>query len=68
MAAQMVLLRSEETGGRASLTESTMPACSKGPPLHVHDFDEGSYVLDGELTLQVGDARTVARVRPPMED
>ena len=61
MAVQKILLRSEETAGRTSLTETTMPAGAKGPPLHVHDFDEGFYVLDGELTLQLGDARTVAR-------
>jgi quercetin dioxygenase-like cupin family protein len=56
-----VLLRSEETGGRASLTESTMPARAPGPGLHKHDFDEGFYVLEGELTLLVGGARSVAR-------
>jgi quercetin dioxygenase-like cupin family protein len=61
MARQKVLLRSEQTSGRASLTESTLPAGAKGPPLHKHDFDEGFYVLDGELTLQVGDTRSVAR-------
>jgi quercetin dioxygenase-like cupin family protein len=32
-----------------------MPAGAPGPPLHVHDFDEAFYVLEGELTLQVGD-------------
>ena len=26
-----------------------------GPPLHHHDFDEAFYVLEGELTFQVGD-------------
>src|SRR4029077_6719868 len=25
------------------------------PPLHHHDFDETFYVLDGELTFQLGD-------------
>lgn len=31
------------------------------PPLHVHhDEDEGFYVLEGELTLQLGDTRTGA--------
>jgi mannose-6-phosphate isomerase-like protein (cupin superfamily) len=35
--------------------ESTMPARTKGPPLHVHDFDEAFYVLEGELTVQLGE-------------
>jgi quercetin dioxygenase-like cupin family protein len=50
-----VLLRSEQTDGAVSVVESTMPAGSPGPPLHTHDFDEGFYVLDGELTIQVRD-------------
>jgi hypothetical protein len=32
-----------------------VPAGFGGPPLHHHDFDEGFYVLDGELTFQLGD-------------
>jgi quercetin dioxygenase-like cupin family protein len=50
-----VLLRSEQSDGRVSVIESTMPAGAKGPPLHLHDFDESFYVLEGELTIQVGD-------------
>ena len=46
-----VLLRSEETGGNASLVENLVPAHWQGPPLHHHDFDEAFYVLDGELTV-----------------
>jgi quercetin dioxygenase-like cupin family protein len=49
-----VLLRSEQSGGRVSVTESTMPAGAKGPPLHTHDFDEAFYVLEGEITYQLG--------------
>jgi quercetin dioxygenase-like cupin family protein len=56
-----VLLRSEQSDGRVSVTESVMPPGAKGPPLHIHDFDEASYVLDGELTLQVGDELVAAR-------
>jgi hypothetical protein len=26
-----------------------------GPPLHHHDFDETFYVIEGELTFQLGD-------------
>ena len=56
-----VLLRSEQSDGRVSVTESVMPPGAKGPPLHTHDFDEAFYVLDGELTVQVGDERATAR-------
>ena len=50
-----VLLRSEETGGRVSVTEIMVPPHSDGPPLHTHDFDEAFYMLEGELTFQVED-------------
>jgi quercetin dioxygenase-like cupin family protein len=50
-----VLLRSEHSHGQVSMIESTMPAGAKGPPLHLHDFDEAFYVLAGELTFQLGD-------------
>src|SRR5437762_14099592 len=56
-----VLLRSEQSDGRLSVTESTMPAGAKGPPLHTHAFDEAFYVLDGELTVQVGDELATTR-------
>ena len=49
----VVRLRSEETGGHGSLVEIDAGADFAGPPLHVHDFDEGFYVLEGELTFQV---------------
>jgi glyoxylate utilization-related uncharacterized protein len=43
-----------DTGGFA-LIESVAPAGSQ-PPLHVHlDEDEGFYLLEGELTLWIGD-------------
>ena len=51
-----VLLRSEETGGHVSVTEIVVPPHSAGPPLHTHDFDEASYMLEGELIFQVEDA------------
>jgi quercetin dioxygenase-like cupin family protein len=50
-----VLLRGEETGGRVSVTEITVPPHSAGPPLHTHDFDEAFYLLEGELIFQVED-------------
>jgi quercetin dioxygenase-like cupin family protein len=47
-----VLLRSEQSGGQVAVVE-----LSGGgrPPLHRHDFDEAFYVLEGELTFQLGD-------------
>ena len=50
-----VLLRSEQSGDALAVTENTVPAGWGGPPLHHHDFDETFYVLDGELTFQLGD-------------
>ena len=50
-----------QTGGAFALIESTAPAGDQ-PPLHVHrDDDEGFYVLEGELTLWVGDQTHVLR-------
>ena len=37
-----------------------MPPGETGPPLHIHDFDEAFYVLEGELTFQLGDQLTTA--------
>jgi quercetin dioxygenase-like cupin family protein len=51
-----VLLRSEETGGRLSVTEIVVPPHSAGPPLHTHGFDEAFYLLGGELIFQVEEA------------
>jgi quercetin dioxygenase-like cupin family protein len=50
-----VLLRSEESGGHVSVIESTSPVGFAGPPLHIHDFDEAFYVIEGELTFQLED-------------
>jgi quercetin dioxygenase-like cupin family protein len=55
-----VLLRSEQSDGHVSVIQSTMPAGAKGPPLHLHDFDEAFYVLEGELTFQLGDELSTA--------
>lgn len=56
-----VLLRSEETDGQVSVTEIEVPPHSAGPPLHTHDFDEASYLLEGLLIFQVGDAPPVSK-------
>jgi quercetin dioxygenase-like cupin family protein len=50
-----VALRGEQTDGAISVIENTVPAQWDGPPLHHHDFDELFWVLEGELTFQLGD-------------
>jgi quercetin dioxygenase-like cupin family protein len=50
-----VLVRSEESDAHVAFVENTVPAGWAGPPLHHHDFDEAFYVLEGELTFQLGD-------------
>ncbi len=45
-----------DTGGRMSIIEITAPAGLEAP-LHVHHRDdEGFWILEGDLTLEVGDA------------
>lgn len=56
-----VLLRSEQTADEVAVVVNTVPAHWPGPPLHHHDFDEAFYVLDGELTFQLGDGVHTAR-------
>ena len=56
-----VLLRGEETDGHVSVTEIVVPPHSAGPPLHTHDFDEASWVLEGELIFQVDNALATRR-------
>lgn len=57
-----VLLRGDESGGRLALVEMDIPAGSAGPPLHVHEtWDEGFYVVAGEITFQAGDRRVTAQ-------
>jgi quercetin dioxygenase-like cupin family protein len=55
-----VLLRSEHSNGQVGIVEIALPAGWGGPPLHHHDFDEAFYVLDGELTFQLGDQLIIA--------
>jgi quercetin dioxygenase-like cupin family protein len=50
--APKVLLRSEDSGGHVAIVALTGGG---RPPLHRHDFDEAFYVLEGELTFQLGD-------------
>lgn len=56
-----VLLRGEQSGGHLSIVEIVVPAHSAGPPLHMHDFDEAFYMLEGELIFQVRDELVTKR-------
>ncbi len=48
-------LRSAQTNGAVSVVELSASPDFGGPPLHHHDFDEAFYVLEGEVTFQLGD-------------
>jgi mannose-6-phosphate isomerase-like protein (cupin superfamily) len=44
-----------QTAGAVSVYEGGLPARTAGPPLHVHnDADEALYILEGEVTIQLG--------------
>jgi quercetin dioxygenase-like cupin family protein len=46
----------ETTGGSLYLAETTIPPGFPGPPPHVHDtLHDMFYVLEGTLTLRIGD-------------
>jgi quercetin dioxygenase-like cupin family protein len=53
-----VLVRGADSDGRVGLMDNRVGP-DAGPPLHFHDFDEAFYVVDGELTFQLGDERGV---------
>ncbi len=53
-----VLSRGDEPGEDYDIIEFAVPTEPGVVPLHVHhDNDEGFYVLEGELQLQIGDSR-----------
>jgi quercetin dioxygenase-like cupin family protein len=55
------LATGEDTDGRYAMFEACVPP-GGGPPPHIHSREEESfYVLDGEITFQVGDERFVAK-------
>jgi quercetin dioxygenase-like cupin family protein len=56
-----ILVRGEQSDGRVGIVAGMMAARTAGPPLHVHDFDEAFFVVEGELTFQVGDRLVTAR-------
>ena len=53
-------LRSAQSNGAVSVVELFASPEFAGPPLHHHDFDETFYVLEGEMTIQLGDALRTA--------
>ena len=54
------LATGEDTNGKYALWEALVPP-GGGPPPHVHSREEeGFYVLEGEITLFLGDQRLVA--------
>jgi len=56
------LLPAEATGGACSVVEHPVPPRTLAAPLHRHSReDEYSFVLEGTLTVQLGDAVHIAR-------
>jgi len=50
----------EDTDGKYAQWEAIVPP-GGGPPPHVHSREEeGFYILEGEITFQIGDERVVA--------
>ena len=51
-----VRLRGEDSEGELAVIEEVLEADFEGPPLHVYpSFEEGFYVLKGELTFRMED-------------
>jgi quercetin dioxygenase-like cupin family protein len=56
------LVRSEDTDGRFALVEHDIPPRKLAAPMHMHKHeDEYSYVLEGQVGVQLGDDVLVAR-------
>src|SRR5450755_2948194 len=54
------LATGEDTNGKYALWEAVVPP-GGGPPPHVHSREEeGFYILEGEITVQIGEERIVA--------
>lgn len=61
-AGESVVVRAsgKESGGSYDLGELTIPPGPGVTPMHIHhEMDEAMYVLEGELTVQLGDDRHV---------
>jgi quercetin dioxygenase-like cupin family protein len=52
-----VLVSSDESGGKATVIEFTVPV-GAAPPLHMHDCDETVYVIEGTLKYHL-DGKTI---------
>ena len=50
-----ILLGTEKSNDVIGIIELRVAPGWDGPPLHHHDFDEAFYVLEGELTFQLGE-------------
>ena len=51
------LIRGEETGGRLAVVEHPLPPHALGAPMHTHSReDEITYVAEGTVGVQIGDA------------
>ena len=51
------LVRGVETGGRLAVVEHPLPPRALGAPLHTHEReDEISYIAEGTVGVQIGDA------------
>jgi uncharacterized cupin superfamily protein len=56
----VILVSGEQTDGHLGMIEDVIPAGHLGPRLHLHPrFDEGFYVLEGELAFRLGEAIVV---------
>ena len=56
------LATGDDTNGKYALWEAIVPP-GGGPPPHVHSREEeGFYILEGEITFQIGEERVVATV------
>jgi len=55
------LATGDDTDGRYAMWEACVPP-GGGPPLHIHSREEEAFfILEGEITFQVGDERIVAK-------
>ena len=57
----LVLADGRETGGAYSVMEQMMPQGSGPPVPHIHPIDEWFYVIEGELTLKLGEQTIAGR-------
>jgi quercetin dioxygenase-like cupin family protein len=55
-----ILLDTSQSNDIVGIVELSVPPGWDGPPLHHHDFDEAFYILEGELTFQLGETLRAA--------